>query len=111
MSFSPGAIRAFMSTAITSITMFKPITTVVFMRCYREAVLKVFRKQRTVPFPTGSTVFTSAWSTATQNVDAIPAVRGPEAVAGYGYGSVDMDIQVQQRDDRAIPQKQASDSG
>ncbi|KAH7711413.1 hypothetical protein AAVH_21286, partial [Aphelenchoides avenae] len=107
MSFCPGAISAFMSTAVTSITMFNPITTVVFMRCYREAVLKVVRKRRTVPFPTGTTVFTSALSSATRNFDPIPAIRGPEAVAE----SHDVGNQSEQCAEAAIPENKASHSG
>lgn len=110
MSFCPGAIGAFMSTAVTSITMFNPITTVVFMRCYREAVLKVFKKRRTVPFPTGTTVFTSftsALSAATRNFDMIPAIKEPGTVAQ----SRDVNIQTKQHVSGVIPGNKVSASG
>ncbi|KAH7712898.1 hypothetical protein AAVH_19773, partial [Aphelenchoides avenae] len=43
-SLSPGPISAFLSTATSSITAFNPLTTVVFMRCYRNAVMRtIFR--------------------------------------------------------------------
>ncbi|KAH7696795.1 hypothetical protein AAVH_36131 [Aphelenchoides avenae] len=43
-SLCPGAISAFMTTGVTCITVFNPLTTIFFMRCYREALFKRFRK-------------------------------------------------------------------
>ncbi|KAH7711609.1 hypothetical protein AAVH_21077 [Aphelenchoides avenae] len=40
MELSPGPIQVFVAVACTSITMFNPLTTVLFMRCYREVVFK-----------------------------------------------------------------------
>ncbi|KAH7692984.1 hypothetical protein AAVH_39987, partial [Aphelenchoides avenae] len=43
-SLCPGSISAFMTTGTSCITVFNPLTTIFFMRCYREAVFKHLRK-------------------------------------------------------------------
>lgn len=39
-SLCPGPISAFLSTAVSSITAFNPLTTIAFMGCYRRAALR-----------------------------------------------------------------------
>ncbi|KAH7696724.1 hypothetical protein AAVH_36203, partial [Aphelenchoides avenae] len=42
LGFCPGPISIVMSSVITVITVFNPMTTIAFMRCYREAAQKHF---------------------------------------------------------------------
>ncbi|KAH7711315.1 hypothetical protein AAVH_21398 [Aphelenchoides avenae] len=46
LSLTPGPITAFVSTALSSIAVLNPLTTIFFMRCYRDVVLGRFKKNR-----------------------------------------------------------------
>ncbi|KAH7711314.1 hypothetical protein AAVH_21397, partial [Aphelenchoides avenae] len=45
LSLAPGPVSAFFTTALSSIAVFNPLTTIFFMRCYRDVVLRRFKKQ------------------------------------------------------------------
>lgn len=58
-----GPYAAFIGTAMTSITLFNPLTTIFFMRCYRDVVLPCFkRKAQVVPGTTAITALSAATS-------------------------------------------------
>ncbi|KAH7710132.1 7TM GPCR protein [Aphelenchoides avenae] len=46
LAFPLGPISAFVEMAVTSITVFNPLTTICFMRCYRSAALRMLRCRR-----------------------------------------------------------------
>ncbi|KAH7716632.1 hypothetical protein AAVH_15915 [Aphelenchoides avenae] len=46
MELSPGPNQAFLSMAVSSITLFNPLTTIFFMRGYRRVILKPFLKKK-----------------------------------------------------------------
>ncbi|KAH7714680.1 hypothetical protein AAVH_17938 [Aphelenchoides avenae] len=45
---NPGPLQCLLSIACTSITMFNPLTTVAFMRCYRDAILRALGLRKRV---------------------------------------------------------------
>lgn len=49
LELSPGTSQAFMTMGASSITMFNPLTTISFMRTYRQALLRPFLKNKTRP--------------------------------------------------------------
>ncbi|KAH7709308.1 7TM GPCR protein [Aphelenchoides avenae] len=63
MELSPGPNQAFMTMAVSSITMFNPLTTIFFMRSYRQVILRPFMKKRqTDTFATRVTGLSTATS-------------------------------------------------
>lgn len=68
MGWSPGTVQAFLTMSVSSITMFNPLTTVFFMRCYRMVLLKPFLKKRpdirSATRVTGLEVATNTWLSA-----------------------------------------------
>ncbi|KAH7724845.1 hypothetical protein AAVH_07431, partial [Aphelenchoides avenae] len=47
IELNPGPMQCLFSMAVTSITMFNPITTVLFMRCYRRVVFGRCLREKT----------------------------------------------------------------
>ncbi|KAH7701811.1 hypothetical protein AAVH_31049, partial [Aphelenchoides avenae] len=45
----PGLVSGLMASATSSITLLNPLTTIFFMRCYRQVILSPFRRKRTAP--------------------------------------------------------------
>ncbi|KAH7704714.1 hypothetical protein AAVH_28091 [Aphelenchoides avenae] len=47
LELTPGSALGFLEMTVSSITMFNPITTVFFIRSYRQVILKPFKRKRT----------------------------------------------------------------
>ncbi|KAH7702381.1 hypothetical protein AAVH_30465 [Aphelenchoides avenae] len=56
LSIVPGPMSAFFTTALSSIAVFNPLTTIFFMRCYRDVVFRCFRMQRSQRIVDATTV-------------------------------------------------------
>ncbi|KAH7716633.1 hypothetical protein AAVH_15916 [Aphelenchoides avenae] len=63
MELSPGPNQAFLTMAVSSITMVNPLTTIFFMRSYRQVVLKPFLKKKANKVGTCVTGLSMATST------------------------------------------------
>ncbi|KAH7704231.1 hypothetical protein AAVH_28576 [Aphelenchoides avenae] len=75
IKLNPGPVQCFLSMAATSITMFNPITTVLFMRCYRRVVIGRCLREKTSNSVTATTI--TGLSIATAEIS--PAVSGYSA--------------------------------
>ncbi|KAH7666390.1 hypothetical protein AAVH_43250, partial [Aphelenchoides avenae] len=97
MEWTPGPYQCFVTTACSSITMFNPLTTVSFMRCYRDAVLKAVGLERARVGPadtcvTGLSVATaiiSHYDKASSAFAPLPPLKleGPPVNAGHKAAS------------------------
>lgn len=79
-----GINQVFMTMAFSSITVFNPLTTVFFMRTYRDIVLrKVFRKRAVEEEPMATRVADLSRATVLPSdlsqANAVPASHGPSA--------------------------------
>ncbi|KAH7710499.1 hypothetical protein AAVH_22203 [Aphelenchoides avenae] len=73
MELSPGPNQAFLTMAVSSITMFNPLTTIFFMRGYRRVILKPFLKKEVSKIGTRVTGLSIATSSFVPSPTASPS--------------------------------------